>query len=74
VYFKSGTFPALTMQGHVRWRVNMEDLFGPDELVWDIGTSPVLASNLMIVSVMNGPRSYLAAWDRESGSLVWRVP
>ncbi len=74
VYFKSGTFAALTLDGQLRWRVNIEELFGPDELVWDVGTSPVLVSNLVVLSVMNGPRSYLAAWERESGRLVWRVP
>ncbi|MCX7818128.1 MAG: PQQ-like beta-propeller repeat protein [Kiritimatiellae bacterium] len=74
VYYKSGTLAALALDdGRVCWSVNVEERFGRDELVWDIGTSPVLTSEAVVLSVMNGPRSHLAAWDRESGRLLWSV-
>lgn len=75
VYYKSGTLAALSLHdGRVRWSVNVEERFGRDELVWDVGTSPVLTSNAVVLSVMNGPRSHVAAWDRTSGHLLWSVP
>ncbi len=75
VYYKSGTLAAVSLEdGRVRWIVNVEETFGRDELVWDVGTSPVLTSNAVVLSVMNGPKSYVAAWDRDGGRLLWSVP
>ena len=40
VYFKSGTFAALELDGSVRWKKNLIDLYGDSNLYWDHGTSP----------------------------------
>ena len=74
VYFKSGTLAALSLDGQVRWQTSVEQKFGPDSLVWDIGTSPVLTEKDVVINVMNGPNSYLAAYDRGTGKLHWSVP
>jgi len=42
VYFKSGAFAAVDLNGKVRWQTNLVDRFGPDTLFWDHGTSPIL--------------------------------
>src|SRR6266568_1294763 len=49
VYFKSGTFAALELDGKVRWQTNLVDRFGPDTLYWDHGTSPVLTGNYVVM-------------------------
>lgn len=74
VYFKSGTLAALTLDGTLVWQTSIPERFGPDELVWDIGTSPVLTEKHVVVNVMNGPNSHLAAFDRQTGALAWSVP
>ncbi len=39
VYFKSGTFAALELDGKVRWKTDLVERFGKDTLFWDHGTS-----------------------------------
>jgi outer membrane protein assembly factor BamB len=74
VYFKSGTLACFDVAGQELWRVNLHDKFGPDTLWWDLGTSPVLAGDRVIVAVMQEGSSYLAAFDLASGKVLWQVP
>jgi len=74
VYFKSGTLAALSLDGKVLWKTSIPERFGPDALVWDIGTSPVLTEKAVVINIMNGPNSHLAAYDRGTGKLRWGVP
>ena len=73
VYFKSGTFAAVNLDGTIRWRTDLVRRFGPDERFWDQGTSPVLTENHVIMARMHAGDSWLAAFDKVSGDLVWKV-
>lgn len=73
VYFKSGDLAAVDFQGNIVWRTNLQQRFGPDDLWWDLGTSPVLTSRHLVVAVMQTENSYLAAFDPVSGDLAWKV-
>jgi len=73
VYFKSGELAALGMDGTVRWKTNLQERFGRDTLYWDIGTSPVLTTKDVVVAVMHHGNSYIAAFDKLTGELHWRV-
>ena len=73
VYFKSGELACLDLvTGAERWRTNLQQRFGADTLWWDLGTSPVLTARAVVVAVMQTGPSYLAAFDRESGDLLWK--
>jgi len=73
VYFKSGELACLDLAtGAIAWRTNLQQRFGEDTLWWDLGTSPVLAKETVIVAVMQSGPSYLAAFDRGTGDLVWK--
>ena len=73
VYFKSGELACLDLAtGGERWRTNLQERFGEDTLWWDLGTSPVLTTNAVVVAVMQTGPSYLAAFDRQSGELLWK--
>ena len=74
VYFKSGTLAALDLEGKVRWQTNLVEGFGPDTLYWDQGTSPVLTRDYVVVARMNHGESWLAAFDKASGQMRWKVP
>ena len=73
VYFKSGELACLEItRGEVVWKTNLQERFGEDTLWWDLGTSPVLTEQAVIVAVMQSGPSYLVAFDRQSGELRWK--
>ena len=74
VYFKSGTLACFDLDGGELWRLNLQQEFGKDTLWWDLGTSPVLAGERVIVAVMQEGDSYLAAFNLATGELLWKEP
>lgn len=73
VYFKSGELACLSLDdGVVVWKTNLQERFGEDTLWWDLGTSPVLTEKAVVVAVMQTGPSYLAAFDRTTGDLLWK--
>lgn len=74
VFFNSGTLAALDFEGKVRWQTNIVAAFGPERLYWDRGTSPVLTEKAVIIARMHHGDSWLAAFDKTSGRLDWKVP
>lgn len=72
-FFKSGTFVAVEPDGKVRWQTNLVERFGKDTLFWDHGTSPVLTEKHVIMARMHNGESWLAAFDKQSGDMAWKV-
>lgn len=72
-YFKSGELAALDLAGKTLWTTNLQERFAKDTLYWDIGTSPVLTERAVVVAVMHSGESYLAAFEKASGELLWKV-
>ena len=73
VYFKSGSFASLNLDGKVLWHTNLVEAFGQDTLYWDHGTSPVLTEHSVVMARMHHGESWLAAFDKATGNLVWKV-
>lgn len=71
-YFKSGDFAAIDFSGKVLWKHNVQEMYGENTLWWDLGTSPVLTKNAVVVTVMQTGPSYLAAFDRATGKVLWK--
>ncbi|MBN1422910.1 MAG: PQQ-binding-like beta-propeller repeat protein [Planctomycetes bacterium] len=74
VAFKSGTLAALEFDGAVRWRIDLVERFGPDNRYWDGGTSPALTPQCVIMARMHEGESWLAAFDKATGRMRWKVP
>lgn len=72
-FFKSGTFAAVENDGKVRWKTDLVERFGKDTLYWDHGTSPVLTEKYVIMVRMHEGESWLAAFDKQSGEMAWKV-
>lgn len=72
VYFRSGNLAALELDGRVRWKLNLVERFGQDQLFWDQGTSPVLTEHHVIMTRLHGGESWIAAFDKTTGQLRWR--
>ncbi|MCG8598780.1 MAG: PQQ-like beta-propeller repeat protein [Verrucomicrobiales bacterium] len=73
VYFKSGTFAALEMDGTVRWKRNLVEDFGPQELYWDQGSSPVIVGDLLILPRLHAGNSWVAGFDVATGEIRWKT-
>lgn len=73
VYYKSGALACLNLaDGSVEWQTNLQEKFGADTLWWDLGTSPVLTARAVVVAVMQSGPSYLVAFDRGTGKVLWK--
>lgn len=72
-YFKSGELAGLNFAGEVQWKTNLQERFAKDTLYWDVGTSPVLTQKSVVVAVMHSGESYLAAFNKATGELDWKV-
>jgi outer membrane protein assembly factor BamB len=71
-YFKSGSFVAVELDGSVRWEQNLVEQYGEVNLFWDHGTSPILTSRHIVMARMHAGDSWLAAFDKSTGDLVWK--
>lgn len=72
-YFKSGTLAAVELDGSLRWKTDLVERYGKDTLFWDHGTSPVLTDKYVVMARMHHGDSWLAAFDKRNGDLVWKV-
>jgi outer membrane protein assembly factor BamB len=73
VFYKSGTLAAVDLSGSIRWQTDLVARFGKDTLYWDHGTSPVLTEKHVVMVRMHEGESWLAALDKASGELAWKV-
>ncbi len=71
-YFKSGDLGGFRADGTQMWSINLQDEYGEDTLWWDLGTSPVLTRDAVIVACMHSGPSYLAAFEKKTGKLLWK--
>ncbi len=73
VCFKSTTLAALELDGKLRWKTNLQERFGKLDLFWDACISPVLTTTDVVVAVLHHGESYLAAFDKTTGDLHWKI-
>lgn len=71
-YFKSGDLACLDLAGKLVWEKNLQAEYGEDTLWWDLGTSPVLTKDHVVVAVMHSGPSFLLALDKETGKVAWK--
>jgi len=72
VYFRSGNFAAVGLDGKIRWQKNLVEEFGADKLFWDQATSPMLTEKHVVLARMHAGESWLAGFDKKTGELKWR--
>jgi outer membrane protein assembly factor BamB len=72
-YFRSGDLGCVDNQGNIRWQKNLQAVYGEDTLWWDLGTSPLLTENAVVIAVMQSGPSYLVALDKLTGKVLWKT-
>lgn len=72
-YFRSGDLACVSADdGKLIWQTNLQDKFGEDTLWWDLGSSPMLTDSAVVVAVMQSGPSYLVAFNKETGDVMWK--
>ncbi len=72
VYFRSGHFAALEFDGSVRWKINLVERFGRDQLFWDQGVSPMVTDRHVVMTRLHSGESWIAGFDKATGALSWK--
>jgi outer membrane protein assembly factor BamB len=72
-HFRSGHFAAVDLEGRVLWKHQLNERFGPEKLYWDSGASPLIAGDSIVISRLHDGESWVAAFDRRTGELRWKV-
>ncbi len=72
-YFKSGALAGLDGDGKLLWKTNLQERFGRDTLYWDIGTSPVLTEQNVVVAMIHHGESWIASFAKRDGAMRWRT-
>jgi outer membrane protein assembly factor BamB len=71
-YYKSGDLACVDLAGKVLWQLNLQQTYERDRHLWDLGTSPVLTKDLVVVAVMHQGPSFLIGFDKRTGKEVWK--
>lgn len=71
VRFRSGCLAALEFDGTVRWKINLDERFGPEKIIWDQASSPVVTDKHVIVTRMHQGEGWIAAFDKATGEQRW---
>lgn len=71
-YYRSGDLACVDFKGTIVWQTNLQEQYGEDKLWWDLGTSPVLTENSVVVAVMHQGPSYVVAFDKLTGQVRWK--
>lgn len=73
----TGAVIALTMDGKVEWKHNLQTEYSPFGLNFGYASSPLLLDGKLIVEVLHGLKtkaaSYVVAYDAASGKVLWQV-
>lgn len=73
----TGAVVALSMDGEILWKRNLQQDYGPFGLQFGYASSPLLHDGKLVLQVLHGfttdEPSYVIALDAESGTLAWRV-
>lgn len=72
-FFESGDLVAIDPNGTKLWQRSVIKEFGPIEGNHGLGSSPTQTETSVIVVVDHEGQSYIAAFDKTDGSLLWKT-
>jgi outer membrane protein assembly factor BamB len=71
--FGTGQVVAVDLEGRQLWTRHLGKEFGPWNVNWGNGSSPIVHGGALILACYHGPASYLIALDARSGKQLWKV-
>lgn len=71
-WFGTGQLVALDMNGKLVWKHNLAAEYGPFDIDWGHGSSPILYKDTVILLCYHPSASYLLGLDARSGKVQWK--
>ena len=72
-WFATGQIAAVDLSGKLVWKKNLAAEYGPFDINWGHGSSPVVYKDQLILLCYHQPKSYLLSLDARTGSVRWKV-
>ena len=72
-WFATGQLAAIDMSGKLVWKKHLGAEYGPFDINWGHGSSPVVHKDQVILVCYHQPASYLLSLDAGTGGVRWKV-
>jgi outer membrane protein assembly factor BamB len=72
-WFATGQVAAVDLTGKLVWKKHLGAEYGPFEINWGHGSSPVVYKDQLILLCYHEPKSYLLALDTRTGAVRWKA-
>jgi outer membrane protein assembly factor BamB len=72
-WFATGQIAAVDRAGKLVWKKNLGADYGPFQINWGHGSSPVVYKDRLVLLCYHERTSYLLALDAKTGAVAWKV-
>jgi outer membrane protein assembly factor BamB len=72
-WFATGQIAAVDVSGKLVWKKHLGAEYGPFEINWGHGSSPVIYKDQLILLCYHEDKSYLLSLDARTGAVRWKV-
>jgi outer membrane protein assembly factor BamB len=72
-WFATGQIAAVDLKGQLVWKKHLGAEYGPFEINWGHGSSPVVYNDQLVLLCYHESASYLLALDAKTGAVRWKV-
>lgn len=72
-WFGTGQIVAVDLAGKLVWKKHLGATYGPFEINWGHGSSPVVYKNRLILLCYHEKGSYLLSLDSKTGNVQWKA-
>ncbi len=72
-WFATGQIAAVDLTGKLVWKKHLGAEYGPFEINWGHGSSPVVYKDQLILLCYHDNASYLLALDSRTGAVRWKI-
>jgi len=72
-WFGTGQIAAVDLSGKLVWKKHLGTIYGPFEINWGHGSSPVVYRNRLILLCYHERGSYLLSLDSLTGNVQWKA-
>jgi outer membrane protein assembly factor BamB len=70
--FATGQIVAVDLSGKLAWKKNLAEAYGPFQINWGHGSSPVVHKDRVILVCYHEPAAYLLSLDTRTGNVQWK--